>query len=111
MSQPKSPSAYPPEMLQALHRAIDHGEFVIPTLTPSRLRFAFYGLAKALKTAEHPDAWVSSQVKITLGDGFLTLTARGADPLILDIKSALGAPPNQPSAVEEAEASLMRILG
>ena len=111
MSQPKSPSAYPPEMLAALHRALDHGEFVIPTLTPSRLRFAFYGLAKALKLADHPDAYIPEQVKLTLGENTLTLTARSADPLILDIKSALGTPPNQPSAVDEAEASLMRILG
>jgi hypothetical protein len=114
VSLPKSSESYPVAMLDALKRAHATGEVIIPTKTPLQMRLQFQGLRGALRKEGKGE--LADQVSFhvpgkTEPQEWFSIRLRSASPLIGDITAALEQKEPTTSAVEEAEASLNRILG
>lgn len=109
MSLPKTSASYPPEMLAAIDRAHAVGEVIIPTLTPLSMRLQFQGLRGALRKEGKGE--LADMVSFHVTEKEFIIRLRAASPMVLDIAEALKHDAPRASAIEEAEASLDRILG
>lgn len=115
MSRSKIPESYPQAMHDALKRAHDTGEVIIPTTTPLAMRLEFQSLRGALRKADKAE--VADQVSFHVSrpgeePSWFAIRLRSASPSISEIVAALeGQPAIKKSAIDEAEASLNRILG
>lgn len=116
MSLPKIVDSYPPEMLDAITRAHRDGEVVIPTPTPYQMRLQFNGLRGALRKAGRGE--FADQVSFHISpagtpaeESWFAIRLRSASPIVGDIAAALKGSSTSPSAIDEAEESLNRILG
>lgn len=119
MARSKSLAAYPSTMTEALHRAVDLGEFRIKCESPKHvaaLRLHFYGLFSALRHAGRPDLPDMLSLVISSGTSELILRLRDNDPMLDAVSVALkaspgGSAPSPESAESSAAAALDRILG
>jgi hypothetical protein len=114
MSTPKVSDSYPVEMLDAIKRAHETGEVVIPTPTPHLMRLQFNGLRGALRREGKGE--LADQVAFCISakgetPTWFKIVLRSASPVIADIATALKGAKIVPSAVEEAEESFNRLLG
>lgn len=114
MSLPKVSESYPIEMMDAIMRAHSVGEVTIHTDNPSNLRLQFNGLRGALRKEGKSEIVDQVSFHISHKDAehpWMMIRLRSAAPGIADIAAALKGENPKSSAVEEAEASLDRILG
>lgn len=109
MTLPKTSASYPPEMLAAIDRAHAVGEVVIPTMTPMQMRLQFQGLRGAMRKEGKSE--LVDMVSFHITEKEFIIKLRAASPMMADIAKALEIDAPRANAVEEAEASLMRILG
>ena len=115
MSLPKTTDSYPPEMMDALKRAHAEGHVIIPTKTPHQMRFQFNGLRAALRKEGRGE--IADQVSFHVSpkdeteNPWFAIRLRSASPVVSDIAAALKTAEPAASAIEDAEASLNRILG
>lgn len=110
MTRPKFSDKYPPNMLDAMQRAFDLGELVIPTDKPQALRLYFYGLGGALRREGKPELFNALAFSLQDNPPALVITLRENTDFSLAIASALNSSPVA-SAASEAEATLARLLG
>lgn len=114
MSLSKISDSYPPEMLAAIIRAHKLGEVVIPTHSPYAMRLQFNGLRGALRREGKGEIADQVSFHVSAKDEtptWFAIRLRSASPVISDISAALKSEEPKTSAIEEAEASLNRILG
>lgn len=110
MSRPKNSAAYPPAMLAALDKVHAEGSIIIPTNNPMAMRLHFQGLRGALRNENKAEIIDTVIFKIQKDPSALLIVLRENEAFVQDIAAALGTN-TQLSAIEDAEASLNRILG
>ena len=87
MPHPADADRYPVAFMQALDRAIEGGSIVIPTKTPSSLRFQFYGFFRGLRKAGMAEK--ADMVMVTVEESSITLKLRDLSTSASEVEAAL----------------------
>lgn len=113
MTTPRNSSAYPRQMLEAVTRAVEAGELVIPSKNPGALLLQYNGLRSALRRENAAE--IIEMVSFHKGEGTFTIRLKENADYAQEIEAALKGTAQIPQADqtprrESAEEAFERLM-